>query len=118
MKGNSMKPEALHKIAAALQTSHHQHLGITSHPPKPPHAPAAVRLEHPDILSFTTALDNARAQWPGSDLCLIGADGALAPTNIDDPTDTLPPGILQFLDPELLMHIPVGDPEDQEDQID
>jgi hypothetical protein len=118
MKGNSMKPEALHKIAAALQKSHHQHLGITPHPPKPPHAPAAARLERGDLLSFTNALDNARDQWPGSDLCLIGADGALAGTNVDDPTDTLPPGFLQFLDPEMLMHIPIGDPEDQGDQID
>jgi hypothetical protein len=49
---------------------------------------------------------------------LIGADGALAPTNIDDPSDTLPPGFLQFLDPEMLIRIPIGDPEDQDDQID
>ena len=118
MKGDSMKPEELHKIAAILQKSHHQHLGVTSHPPKPPHAPAARRLERGDLLSFTHALDNARDQWPGSDLCLIGADGALAPTNIDDPSDTLPPGFLQFLDPEMLIRIPIGDPEDQDDQID
>ncbi len=113
-----MKPEALQKIAQALQKSHHQHLGITSHPPKPPHAPPARRLERGDLLSFTNALDSARGAWPDSDLCLIGADGALAPTNIDDPSDTLPPGFLQFLDPELLTHIPIGDPEDQGDQID
>jgi hypothetical protein len=118
MKGNSMKPEALHKIAEALQKSHHQHLGITRQPPKPPHAPPAARLERHDLLCFTNALDSARDQWPDSDLCLIGADGALAPTNIDDPTDTLPPGFLQFLDPEMLLPIPVGDPEDQDDQID
>jgi hypothetical protein len=118
MKGNSMKPEALHKIAEALQKSHHQHLGITPQPPMPPHAPPAARLERRDLLSFTNALDNARDQWPDSDLCLIGADGALAATNIDDPTDTLPPGFLQFLDPEMLVRIPVGDPEDQGDQID
>jgi hypothetical protein len=118
MKGNSMKPEALHKIAETLQKSHHQHLGITRQPPKPPHAPPASRLERHDLLAFTNALDNARDQWPDSDLCLIGADGALASTNIDDPTDTLPPGFLQFLDPEMLMRIPIGDPEDQEDQID
>lgn len=113
-----MTAEVLHKIAETLQKSHHQHLGITPQPPKPPHAPAAARLERNDLLSFTNALDNAREQWPGSDLCLIGADGALAPTNIDDPTDTLPPGFLQLLDPEVLMPVPVGDPEDQEDQID
>jgi len=118
MKGNRMKPDALHKIAETLQKSHHQHLGVTAHPPKPPHAPPARRLERPDLLSFTNALDSARGQWPDSDLCLIGADGALAPTNIDDPSDTLPPGFLQFLDPEMLMHIPIGDPEDQDDQID
>lgn len=113
-----MKPEALHKVAATLQKSHHQHLGITRHPPQPPHAPPARRLERPDLLSFTNALDSACDQWPDSDLCLIGADGALAPTNVDDPTDTLPPGFLQFLDPELLMHIPNDDSDDQSDQID
>jgi hypothetical protein len=118
MKGNSMKPEALQKIARTLQKSHHQHLGITRQPPKPPHAPPAARLERPDLLAFSNALDNACAQWPDSDLCLIGADGALAPTNIDDPTDTLPAGFLQFLDPEMLMPLPIGDPEDQGDQID
>jgi hypothetical protein len=118
MKGNSMKPEALHKIAEALQKSHHQHLGITPLPPKPPHAPPAAHLERPDILSFTNALDAAREQWPDSDLCLIGAQGALGPTNIDDPTDTLPPGFMQLLDPETLLRIPVGDPEDEGDQID
>jgi len=113
-----MKPEALHKIAEALQKSHHQHLGITSQPPQPPHAPVARRLERPALLSFTNALDSARDHWPDSDLCLIGADGALAPTNIDDSSDTLPPGFLQFLDPEMLIRIPIGDPEDQGDQID
>jgi hypothetical protein len=113
-----MKPDALHKIAEILQKSHHQHLGITAQPPKPPHAPAARRLERPDLLSFTSALDSAREQWPDNDLCLIGADGALAPTNVDDPSDTLSPGFLQFLDPEMLMNIPIGDPEDEDDQID
>jgi hypothetical protein len=112
MKGNRMTSQALHKIAGALQNSHHQHLGITPQPLKPPHAPPAARLERHDLLSFTHALDNAREQWPGSDLCLIGADGALAPTNIDDPSDTLPPGFLQFLDPEMLMNIPNDAPED------
>jgi len=113
-----MKPEALHKIAEALQKSHHQHLGITPQPPQPPHAPMAALLERPEILSFTRALDAARGQWPDTDLCLIGAQGALGPTNIDDPTDTLPPGFLQLLDPESLLRIPVGDPEDEGDQID
>jgi hypothetical protein len=115
-----MKSEMLHKIAETLQKSHHQYLGIAPQPPRPPHAPAAVRLERPDIISFTNAFDTAREQWPGADLCLIGAHGALAPTNIDDPTDTLPPGFLQLLDPEVLLGlpVPVGDPEDQGDQID
>lgn len=113
-----MKPEGLQKIAETLRTAHHHHLGITADPPKPPHAPITARLERPDIYSFSSALDNAQAQWPGSGLCLIGAHGALAPTNIDDPTDTLPAGFLQFLDPEVLLRIPVGDPQDQGDQID
>lgn len=113
-----MKPASLQKVAETLRASHHQHLGITAHPPKPPHAPAAARLEHRDIQSFTNALDSAKAEWPGADLCLIGAQGAIGPTNIDDPTDTLPPGFLQLLDPETLLRIPVGDPEDQGDQID
>jgi hypothetical protein len=113
-----MKPESLHKVAGTLRSAHHHHLGITAHPPKPPHAPAAARLERPDIQAFTTAMDRARAAWPASDLCLIGAHGAIGSTNIDDPTDTLPLGFLQFLDPETLLRIPVGDPEDQGDQID
>jgi hypothetical protein len=113
-----MKPESLHKVAEALRAAHHHHLGITAHPPKPPHATAAARLERPDIQSFTNALDRATAQWPGADLCLVGSHGAIGPTNIDDPTDALPSGFLQFLDPETLLRIPVGDPEDQGDQID
>ena len=113
-----MKPEMLQKVAETLRSSHHHHLGVTAYPPKPAHAPAAVHLEHPDIQSFTGALDSATEQWPDSDLCLIGAYGALAGTNIDNPSDTLPPGFLQFLDPELLLRIPVGDPEDEGDQID
>jgi hypothetical protein len=113
-----MKPESLQKVAETLRSTRHQHLGVTAHPPKPAHAPAAARLERPDIQSFTSALDRARGQWPNSDLCLIGSDGAIGPTNIDDPTDTLPPGFLQFLDPETLLRIPVGDPEDQGDQVD
>ena len=31
---------------------------------------------------------------------------------------TLPGGFLRFLDPETLLRIPVGDPEDEGDQID
>jgi hypothetical protein len=113
-----MKPESLPKVAETLRAAHHHHLGITAYPTKPPHAPAAALLEHPDIQSFTSALDTASAQWPDSDLCLIGAHGAIGATNIDDPADALAPGFLQFLDPEILLRIPVGDPEDQGDQID
>ena len=115
MKGDRLKPEQLQNIAETLAKSHHQHLGVTRYPLQPPHAPAAVRLGHTDILSFTNALDAAREQWPGSDLCLIGAHGALGETNVDDPRDTLPPGLMQLLDPDLLIRIPVGDPEDQGD---
>jgi len=113
-----MKPESLHQVAEILHNSHHRHLGITAHPPKPAHASAAVRLERPDIQSFGSALDRARTQWPGAELCLVAAHGAVGPTNIDDPSDTLPAGFLQFLDPEMLLRIPVGDPEDPGDQID
>jgi hypothetical protein len=113
-----MKPESLHKVAQTLHASHHHYLGVTAHPPTPANAPAAASLERPDIQSFTRAMDRARAQWPHSDLCLVGSHGAVGATNIDDPTDTLPAGFLQFLDPETLLHIPVGDPEDQDDQID
>ncbi len=113
-----MKAESLQKVAETLRSARHHHLGVTAHPPKPAHAPAAAHLEHNDILSFTGALDRATAQWPTSDLCLVGAYGTIAGTNIDDPSDALPPGFLQFLDPELLLRIPVGDPEDQGDQID
>jgi hypothetical protein len=113
-----MKPKSLHKVAETLRSTYHRHLGITMQPPRPPHAPAAARLEGPDIQSFASAMDCAREQWPDSELCLIGSHGALGSTNMDDPTDTLPPGFLQFLDPEVLLRIPVGDPEDQGDQID
>ena len=113
-----MKPEKLKQAAEVLQKSHHQHLGITPHPPQPRHAPPAARLERPDIISFTNALDRARDQWPGADLCLVGAHGALGETNIDDPADTLPAGFLQLLDPEILLRVPVADPEDEGDQID
>ena len=113
-----MNPESLHKVAETLRSAHHHHLGVTAQPPKPAHAPAAARLERRDIQSFTSAMDRARTQWPDSDLCLIGAHGAIGSTNIDNPADTLPFGFLQFLDPETLLRIPVGDPEDQGDQID
>jgi hypothetical protein len=113
-----MKRESLHQVAETLRAAHHHHLGVTPHPPRPANAPAAAKLERPDIQSFSSALDRARALWPHSDLCLIGSHGAVGSTNIDDPTDTLPPGFLQFLDPETLLRIPVGDPEDQGDQID
>jgi hypothetical protein len=113
-----MKPESLHKVAETLRSVHHHHLGVTAYPPKPPNAAPAARLERPDIQAFASALDRAKVQWPHTNLCLIGAHGAIGSTNIDDPTDTLPPGFLQFLDPETLLRIPVGDPEDQGDQID
>lgn len=113
-----MKPESVKKLAETLQTAHHHHLGITPYPPMPPHAPIASRLERHDLQSFTGAMDRAKAQWPDTHLCLLGAHGALGSTNIDDPSDTLAPGFLQFLDPEVLLRIPVGDPEDQADQID
>lgn len=112
-----MNPELLPQVAETLRHAHHHHLGITAQPPRPANAPPAARLERPDIHAFSGAMDRAKAQWPSSDLCLIGAYGAVGPTNIDDPTDTLPEGFLQFLDPEVLLHIPVGDPEDQGDQI-
>jgi len=106
-----MRPETLQKIAQAITNSNHQHLGITAHPPKPPHAPAAARLRHKDLNSFGDAFDNARASWPNSPLALIGAHGVLGTTNIDDPTDTLPMGFSQFLDPEVLLPFPIDDPE-------
>ena len=111
-----MKPEALPKIAEAIHGAHHQHLGISTHPPRPSHAPTAARLEHRDINSFTDALDRAREQWPDTALSLIGAHGAVGTTNIDDPTETLPPGFLRFLDAEVLLPFPIDDPE-AEDQL-
>jgi len=113
-----MKPESLHKVAETLRSARHRHLGITAYPPKPPNFAPATRMEHRDLPSFSTAMDRARGQWPTGELCLIGADGVVGSTNIDDPTDTLPAGFLQFLDPDILLRIPVGDPEDQGDQID
>ena len=118
LERHPMKPESLHKVAETLRSAHHHHLGVTAHPPQPSNAAAAARLNRPDIQSFTSALDRARAQWPDTDLCLIGSHGAIGPTNIDDPSDTLPGGFLRFLDPETLLRIPVGDPEDEGDQID
>lgn len=111
-----MNPESLPKIAEAIRGAHHQHLGICTFPLKPPHAPTAVRLDHRDLISFTDALDRAREQWPDNALSLIGAHGALGATNVDDPNDTLPPGFMRFLDPEILLPFPVDDPE-AEDQL-
>ena len=114
--GEIMTPEELPKIAEAIRSAHHQHLGIAVHPPRPIHAPTAVRLEHHDLVSFTNALDRAREQWPDSALSLIGAHGAVGTTNIDDCADTFPPGFLRFLDPEVLLPFPIDDPE-ADDQL-
>jgi hypothetical protein len=111
-----MTPEALPKIAEAIRSAHHQHLGITRDPPRPPHAAMAPRLEHRALTSFTNALDRAREEWPDTALSLIGAHGAVGTTNIDDSADTLPPGFLCFLDPEVLLPFPIDDPE-AEDQL-
>jgi hypothetical protein len=111
-----MTPEALPKIAEAIRGAHHQHLGIATHPPRPAHAPIAARLEHRDMNSFTDALDRAREQWPETALSLIAAHGAVGTTNIDDPSETLPPGFLHFLDPEVLLPFPIDDPE-ADDQL-
>ena len=106
-----MKPEALPQIAEAIRGAHHQHLGITTHPPRPVHAPAAARMSHRDLNSFTDALDRAREQWPDSALALVGAHGAVGTTNVDDPNESLPPGFLHFLDAEVLLPFPIDDPE-------
>ena len=106
-----MRPETLQKIAQAINGSNHQHLGITAHPPHPPHAPAAARLEHKDLNSFGAAFDSARECWPNSPLALIGSHGVLGGTNVDYPSDTLPFGFSQFLDPEILLPFPIDDPE-------
>ena len=111
-----MKPESLPKVAEAIRGSHHQHLGICPHPPKPAHAPIAARLEHRDLNSFTDALDRAREQWPDTPLSFIAAHGVVGGTNVDDPSDTLAPGFLQFLDPEVLLPFPIDDPE-ADDQL-
>ena len=111
-----MTPDAIPKIAEAIRSAPHQHLGIAVHPPRPPHAPIAACLEHRDLNSFTNALDSAREQWPDTALSLIGAHGALGVTNIDDASDTLPLGFLRFLDPEVLLPFPIDDPE-ADDQL-
>lgn len=113
-----MKSESLLLVAETLRANHHQHLGITAYPPAPLHSPPAIRLEHADIPSFSNAIDFARDHWPVDELCLIGSHGAVGTTNMDDPAETLPVGFLHFLDPEILVRIPVADPEDQADQID
>ncbi len=111
-----MNPEALPKIAEAIRGAHHQHLGIATSPPRPAHAPIAARLEHRDLISFANALDSAREQWPDAALSLIGAHGAVGTTNVDDSAETLPPGFLHFLDPEVLLPFPIDDPE-ADDQL-
>jgi len=111
-----MRPQTLPKIAEAIISAHHQHLGIATHPLRPRHAPIAARLEHRDLKSLTDALDRAREQWPDAALSLIGSHGAIGTTNIDDPTETLPPGVLCFLDPEVLLPFPIDDPE-ADDQL-
>lgn len=98
-----MAPDTLQKIAQVVHTAPHQHLGITTNPPKPAHSPAVARLERHDLNAFTAALDNAQEQWPNCPLALVGAHGSVGGTNIDDPLDTLPPGFLQFLDPDVLL---------------
>ena len=103
-----MKPESLHKVAETMRSVHHHHLGVTAYPPKPPNAAAAARLERPDIQAFTIALDRARAQWPHTDLCLIGAHGAIGSTNIDDPTDTLPPAFSNSWIPKRCCAFPLA----------
>jgi hypothetical protein len=62
--------------------------------------------------SFAAALDRARVEWPDTPLALIGAHGAVGATNVEDPSDTLPPGFLQFLDPEVLLSLPVDSADD------
>jgi len=111
-----MTPEALPKIAEAIRSAHHQHLGIAAYPPRPTHAPTAVRLERHDLISFTDALDRAREQWPDTALSLIAAHGAIGTTNVDDVIERLPPGFLCFLDPEVLLPFPIDDPE-ADDQL-
>jgi hypothetical protein len=111
-----MTPETLPQIAEAIRGTHHQHLGIAAHPPRPVHAPAAAALERRDLKSFADALERAQELWPETALCLIGSHGAVGTTNIDDPIETLPPGFLCFLDPEVLLPFPIDDPE-ADDQL-
>ena len=105
-----MDPEILQKIAQVLRNAPHQHLGITSNPARPANSPATVRLERRDLNSFGAAIDRARRAWPQTPLSLVGAHGAVGATNVEEPGDSLPPGFLQFLDPEVLLALPVDDP--------
>jgi hypothetical protein len=106
-----MDPDTLRKIALALRGAPHQHLGITTNPPKPANSPSVLRLGRRDLNSFAAALDRARTEWPDTPLVLVGAHGAVGATNVEDPSDTLPPGFLQFLDPEMLLPLPVDEPD-------
>jgi hypothetical protein len=107
-----MDPEILRQIAHALRGAPHQHLGITTNPPKPANSPSTLRLGRRDLNGFVAALDRARGEWPDTPLCLVGAHGAVGATNVEDPSDALPPGFLQFLDPELLVSLPADEPAD------
>ena len=106
-----MDPETLKKIAQAISSAPHPHLGITVNPPKPTHSPAVAYLARHDLNAFSAALDNAREQWPDCPLALVGAHGSLGGANVDDPTDALPPGFLQFLDPDVLVPLPAEELE-------
>jgi len=106
-----MDPEILHKIAHVLRNAPHQHLGITTNPPLPANSPSTLRLGRRDLNSFAAALDRARLEWPDTPLTLVGAHGAVGATNVEDPSDSLPPGFLQFLDPEMLLSLPSDDPD-------
>ncbi len=106
-----MDPETLKKIAQAISSATHPHLGITANQPKPLHSPAVAHLARPDLNAFSAALDNAREQCPDCPLALVGAHGSLGGANVDDPTDTLPPGFLQFLDPDVLVPLPAEELE-------
>ncbi len=101
-----MDTETLQKVAQTINGAAHQHLGITTNPPKPAHSPAVAHMPRHDLNAFASALDNAREQWPGCPLALVGAHGSLGTTNVDDPADTLPAGFLQFLDPDVLLPLP------------
>jgi hypothetical protein len=68
-------------------------------------------MERNDLIAFSSALDNAREQWPDCSLALVGSHGSLGGTNVDDPRDALPAGFLQFLDPDVLLPLPAEEPE-------